>query len=190
MLAANGFDMAHMQVVHDRTLIGAPVVDCLAPAARRIRYTTRVTGRSIFDTLLRLFVGSKVEVTITNWGGPMTLVTGQFRRTKSYIVIPTQPTPDNETILEAIVLARRPLLAPLSMELRRWFTRGFMRDDVDRIGHMRYNPHTFVPGDATLLEFLHWVANLPQTPEAHPHRNGKSPAPCAKQDSILQEKRP
>jgi nitrite reductase/ring-hydroxylating ferredoxin subunit len=173
MLAANGFDMAHMQVVHDRTLAGTPEVDCPAPFARRVRYRTRVTGHSIFDRLLRTFVGGDVDVSITNWAGPMTLVTGKFRRAASSIVIATQPTDDGATWVEVIVLARRRAglrgrLAPLGLELRRWFTRGFMQDDIDRIGGMLYRPHTFVDGDAMMVEFLNWAAALHQPPS----RNG------------------
>jgi nitrite reductase/ring-hydroxylating ferredoxin subunit len=178
MLAANGFDMAHMQVVHDRTLASTPVVDCPASFARRVRYQTHITGHSIFDRLLRMFVGGEVEISITNWAGPLTLVTGRFRRASSYMVIATQPTDDGATWVEVIVLARRGEglrghLAPLGLGLRRWFTRGFMQDDIDRIGGMVYRPHTFVAGDAMLVDFLNWVVSLEQSPTRNGvcHRN-------------------
>lgn len=165
MLTANGFDMAHMQMVHDRTLQGTPEIDCPDPFARRIRYETHVTGRSIFDRLLRIFVGERVQVSITNWGGPLTLVTGQFRRARSYMIIAAQPTDADETLVEVLVLAPRRaglsrLFAPLALELRRWFTRGFMQDDLDRIGSMRYRPSAFVEGDRTMVDFFNWIVML------------------------------
>jgi phenylpropionate dioxygenase-like ring-hydroxylating dioxygenase large terminal subunit len=165
MLAANGFDCQHFEAVHDRTLLGPPQVDCPTPYARRMRFTSEVTGHSMFDRLLRRFAGSVVDVSITSWGGPFILVTGFFRRAKSYILIATQPLEDGSTFIETIVFARRrrpSLLQPFSLWLRRVFTRGFLRDDFDRLGGIRYNPHTLLDADQLLLEYFAWAAELPQ----------------------------
>jgi nitrite reductase/ring-hydroxylating ferredoxin subunit len=168
MLAANGFDQEHFGAVHDRTLLAPPTVDCPAPFARRMHYTAEVTGDSAFDRLLRCFVGRVVDVTITSWGGPLILVTGDFGRAFSRILIATQPRPDGRTQAEVIVFARRGrswparLLRPLTLWLRRVFTQGFMRDDIDRLGGVRYNPHALVEGDRLMIEFFDWAASLPQ----------------------------
>jgi nitrite reductase/ring-hydroxylating ferredoxin subunit len=167
MLAANGFDGEHFRAVHDRTLLGPPEVDCPTPHARRMRYTALVTGQSIFDRLLRWFVGPVVHVSITSWGGPFILVTGFFRRARSYILIATQPLAEGTTLIETIVFARRRLsaLQPLSLRVRRVFTRAFLRDDLDRLGGIRYNPHTLLESDQLLIEYFAWAAALPQHPE-------------------------
>ena len=131
-------------------------------------------------------------MSITNWGGPLTLVTGEFRRARSYIVIATQPTDDGETWVEVQVLARRRggLAAPLALALRRWFTRGFMQDDIDRIGGMRYRPHAFVEGDAMMVEFLNWVVSLGQAPGSNGicHRNGTETLSTCNQASRERER--
>jgi nitrite reductase/ring-hydroxylating ferredoxin subunit len=169
MLAANGFDLEHFRAVHDRTLIAPPEVDCPAPFARRMHYTADVTGDSVFDRLLRRFVGRQVDVTITSWGGPFILVTGDFGHARSRMVIASQPVAADRTLVEVIVFARRGrfwparwALQPLTLEVRRMFTRGFMRDDIDRISGVRYNPHTLIEGDRLMIEFFHWVVSLPQ----------------------------
>jgi hypothetical protein len=150
--------------VHDRTLIAPPEIDCPAPYSRRARYKAEVTGQSIFDRLLRRFAGKRVDVSITSWGGPFVLVTGFFRRARSYILIATQPLEDQRTLIETIVLAPRRtpwLLQPLSLWVRRIFTRGFLRDDIDRLGSIRYNPHTLLENERPLIEYFAWAAALP-----------------------------
>jgi nitrite reductase/ring-hydroxylating ferredoxin subunit len=169
MLAANGFDVAHFQAVHDRTLLGPGVVDCPAPLARRMRYRARVTGRSVFDRLLRWAAGDTVDVSITSWGGPLILVTGFFRRARSYILIATHPLPAEQTQVEVLVFAPRggaltAPLRPLGLWLRRLFTRAFMQDDIDRLGGIRYNPAGLIESDRELTEFFRWAAALPRGP--------------------------
>lgn len=66
LLAGHGFDVEHMKVVHDRTLLGAPRVERPTPFTLQINYTTQVTGDSLFDRLLRRGVGDRVEVSIAN----------------------------------------------------------------------------------------------------------------------------
>jgi nitrite reductase/ring-hydroxylating ferredoxin subunit len=167
MLAANGFDAEHFESVHDRTLLGPPAVDCPAPYARRMRYRALVTGRSIFDRLLRPLAGRQVEVTITNWGGPLILVTGFFQRARSYMIIATQPLEGEKTLVEVIVFAPRSrfatlrLLQSFGILVRRWFTRGFMADDVKLLGGIRYNPDSLIASDQFLLEYFQWAAGLP-----------------------------
>ncbi len=167
LLAANGFDREHFAAVHDRTMTGPPRVDCPHPLARCMRYTARVTGGSVFDRLIRRFAGDPVEVTITSWGGPFILVTGFFHRARSYMIIATQPMPDGRTRVELIVFAPRAqkpwarLLRPVGLEVRRLLSRAFMRDDVDRLGGIRYNPHTLIEADRLLIDYFHWAAALP-----------------------------
>jgi nitrite reductase/ring-hydroxylating ferredoxin subunit len=170
LMAGNGFDLEHFRSVHDRTLIGRPEVDCPAPFARRMSYTAEITGDSVFDRLLRRFAGRVVQVTITSWGGPYILVTGTFARARSLMIIALQPRPDGQTLAEVIVLARRSrfaparLLQPLGLWVRRLFTQGFMRDDTDRLGGIRYNAHTLIAADRLMIDFFNWLANLPQEP--------------------------
>jgi nitrite reductase/ring-hydroxylating ferredoxin subunit len=172
MLASNGFDGAHFAFVHDRVMLGPAAVDCPAEFARRYSYTARVTGRSLADRFIRLFLGDVVRVSITNWGGPLILVSGQFRKARSLMMIATQPLPPDRTLVETIVFAPRSrtlvgrLLSPLALRVRRWLTQKFLQDDIDRLAGICYSPLSMIESDRELVEFFAWLARLPQGDES------------------------
>lgn len=174
VLASNGFDVAHFQSVHDRRMLEPPVVEEPHPFARRLRVLWEVTGDSLFDRLLRRFVGHTVDVTITNWAGTLTLVTGRFRHTTSYIYISSGPYDGERTEVNVIVFARRrPAWVDMAtrdamLALRRLFTRAFLRDDIERLVGIRYQPDRFTAADAEMAKFYCWLAHLPQ----------EKPLPC------------
>ncbi|MEX2139000.1 MAG: Rieske 2Fe-2S domain-containing protein [Pirellulales bacterium] len=168
MLASNGFDGAHFAAVHDRIMLGPATVDCPAEFARRYSYTARVTGRSLADRFIRLSLGDVVEVSITNWGGPLILVAGRFRRARSLMLIATQPLPPDRTLVETIVFAPRSRsivgrwLQPLGLRMRRCLTQKFLQDDVDRLAGITYSPLTMIEADRDLVEFFAWLSRLPE----------------------------
>ena len=169
MLASNGFDAAHFQFVHDRKLIGPPVVDTPAEYVRRIRYRSEVIGTSVEDRFLRRFVGDQPEVTIACWGGPLTIVSARFRRAQSYLLVATQPLGPEQTLGEVIVFAPRGksevvrrLWQPLSLAARRWLTQAFLQNDLDRLAGIAYSPHTLTFADREMVAFFNWLASLPQ----------------------------
>jgi hypothetical protein len=139
-------------------------VDCPAQFARRIRFNAEVVGDSIFDRLLRRFVGGVVDISITCWGGPMVLVTGFFQKAESYLLISLNPQGPLSTVTSIIVFTQRKpgklvrrLLEPISLWLRRIFTQGFMQDDRDRLHGVRYNPATLMPSDQMMRDFFEWL---------------------------------
>jgi nitrite reductase/ring-hydroxylating ferredoxin subunit len=169
MVNGNSFDVQHFQAGHDRQLVGEPVVDCPHRFARRIRMTFAVSGRSFFDRLLRRFVGDKVEVSMTNWGGSIVVVTGDFRRTRSQLITFIEPLDAQRCIQNVLVFARKsrlPLLGavtnPLRLGIRRLFTHGFMAEEFRTLAGIRYNPGGLLECDRLMIDFFDWVADLPQ----------------------------
>ena len=167
MLAAHGFDTQHFATVHARRLTEPPTIDMPHPCARRNRYTAEVVGNSIFDRLLRPLAGGVVTISISTWGGNLILITGAFRRVSSQFLIATQPLPGDKTLCEVIPFARRhrnPLmratLGRLSLAVRRIFTRGYMIDEINRLGNPRYNPHSLMKCDADMINYFCWAAKL------------------------------
>jgi aminopyrrolnitrin oxygenase len=169
MVAAHAFDLQHFASVHDRRLITPLAVDCPAPFARRSRYSALVEGRSIYDRLLRRFVGTTVDISITTWAGTFFCLTGTFRRACSYFLIVSQPLDEERTLVEGIVFARRSrffaaraVVQPLSLALRRLFTRGYLVAEAETLGHPRYRPGALIGADRDMIDYFQWVAALPQ----------------------------
>jgi aminopyrrolnitrin oxygenase len=169
MVAAHAFDLQHFASVHDRRLTTPLLVDCPAPFARRSRYSALVEGRSIYDRLLRRFVGTTVDISITTWAGTFFCLTGTFQRARSYFLIVSQPLDEDRTLVEGIVFARRRrfgVLQPLSLALRRLFTRGYLALEADKLGQPRYRPGALIGVDQDMIDYFQWVAALPQSAQA------------------------
>lgn len=166
LVNANSFDVQHFRAGHGRELAGEPVIDAPHPFARRIEVTFRVVGNTWHDRLLRRFVGDLVEVSMTNWGGSIVVVTGQFRRTRSTLITYMEPLDADHCIQNVIVYARRGwfglLVDPLRLWLRRMFTRGFMAEEFDTLAGIRYNPAGLLECDRPMIDFYQWLARLPQ----------------------------
>jgi hypothetical protein len=58
-------------------------------------------------------------------------------------------------------LARR-TLQPLSLAVRRMFTRGYLVDEVASLGSPKYNPGTLIAVDREMVDYFRWVSELPQ----------------------------
>jgi hypothetical protein len=168
MWAANTFDAQHWKL-HDRKLLREPAIDSPHPYARRARLRTLVAGDNIFDRLTRWFAGDTVEMSITNWGGTMMVVTATLKRMRSYGIATCLPIGKGEPLLVQVIVfterSRNPLarllVEPMRLYLRRLFARAFVGDEFHELGGIHYNPHTLTAGDTTLAEYFAWAAALP-----------------------------
>jgi phenylpropionate dioxygenase-like ring-hydroxylating dioxygenase large terminal subunit len=167
MVAANGFDLQHFRIAHDRTLAGEPVVDTPAPFCRRITADFEVAGGTFRDRLTRRFSGPRVRMSVTVWGGTVVLVTAEFRRTTSYGMVFVRPLGPRRSHLRTIVwvsrrrgAAARALLDPLDAAVRRSFIRAFMLDDAVRSEGVGYNPATLIDADRELRDYFAWLAGV------------------------------
>ncbi|HEX3131189.1 MAG TPA: Rieske 2Fe-2S domain-containing protein [Thermoanaerobaculia bacterium] len=166
MNSANGFDMQHFLCVHGRELLAPCEVDCPDLFARRNRYRASIVGDGWTDRLLRRWIGSTVEVSITSWGGPYMLMTAVFPRAQSHFLIATQPIDNGQTLCEGIVFMRRnrnPLWRSLSLRVRGWLTYHFVADEARTLRGIRYNPAGLGSRDREMIEFFQWAASLPQS---------------------------
>jgi phenylpropionate dioxygenase-like ring-hydroxylating dioxygenase large terminal subunit len=172
MFGANGFDLQHFALVHDRELVGEVHLDSPAPFARRIRFTSRVAGTSLRDQFIRTLAGSEVEVAITSWGGNLIAVSARFRRAVSRVLFSTSPDEANRTWSNLFVLVERGdwwvrWAQPLSLWIRRTLTLAFLRGDIHDVRRARYRPGTLIEADQAMVDYYRWLANLPQSREEH-----------------------
>jgi nitrite reductase/ring-hydroxylating ferredoxin subunit len=176
MNSAHAFDRQHFAAVHDRELLAPPVIDCPAPYARRNSYRSKVVGDTLFDRILNMAAGGRtVQTTLTIWGGTFAVITADFERVRSGFFMAMEPLEDGRTLCHGIVCARRSLLAPLQLRVRRLFTHGYLKEEARRLRSTRYKPGSLGPNDQDMIDFFHWVAALPQKGD---HEDiDRSPAP-------------
>jgi nitrite reductase/ring-hydroxylating ferredoxin subunit len=167
MISAHAFDVQHFETVHDRKLLGPPVIDCPTPFSRRCTHHSEVAGNTIYDRLLRRFVGSTVTVQMTIWGNNFCMVEGRFKRATSRFFLMMTPLDDGTTQINGTVFRKRskiPLLGAaldrVGLEVRRWFTAGYLNDENVKLGSPVYRPSTMVDHDAEVVAYFHWALAL------------------------------
>ena len=173
MISAHAFDVQHFETVHDRKLLGPPVIDCPTPFSRRCTHNSEVAGDTIFDRLLRTFAGSTVTVQLTIWGNNFCMVEGKFQHATSRFFLMMNPLDDGSTQIHGTVFRKRsriPVLGALidkiALETRRWFTGGYLNDENIRLGSPEYRPSTMVEQDKEVVDYFHWALALSRHAEA------------------------
>lgn len=163
LVGANGFDLQHFAVAHDRTAVGTPTVDGPSPFARRITGTFAVTGASWRDRLTRRVAGPTVTMDVTSWGGTMVLVAATFRRTTSYGMVNVAPLDGRRSRVRVVVWVPRRrvgLLGRADARVRRSFVRAFLLPDVTAAAGTRWSPGTLIDADRTFASYLAWLAGV------------------------------
>ncbi len=166
-IGANGFDLQHFRMAHDRTLIGQPEVSSPSPFARRIVVTFEVAGDSFQDRLTRCVAGARVTMDVTVWGGSLILVRAEFPRTTSFGIFNVLPVDAHRTRGRVIVCVRRSgnalaraVFDPLNAAIRRGFIQKFLRSDLPRVAGLRYQPGRLITADKVLAEYFTWLEKL------------------------------
>jgi nitrite reductase/ring-hydroxylating ferredoxin subunit len=166
-IGANGFDIQHFRMAHDRTLLGQPEVTSPSPFARRIVAKFSVSGNSYQDRLTRLIAGPGVTMDVTVWGGTLILVRAEFRRTTSFGIFNVLPIDTNRTRGRVIVWVKRShsvlgrlAFDPLNAAIRRLFIRTFLRSDLPRIAGLRYQPGNLITADNVLSDYFMWLEKV------------------------------
>ena len=169
-IGANGFDIQHFRMAHDRTLLGAPHVSSPSPFARRVVAEFEVSGNSFQDRLTRCFAGPRVTMDVTVWGGSLILVRAQFARTTSFGILNVLPIDSQRTRARVIVWVQRSQATPgrlgfdpLNATIRRLMIRAFLRSDLPRIAGLRYQPGNLTAADAVLADYFAWLEKIAES---------------------------
>jgi nitrite reductase/ring-hydroxylating ferredoxin subunit len=169
-VGANGFDIQHFRMAHDRTLVGEPEVGSPSPFARRIVATFEVSGNSVPDRLTRCFAGPRVIMDITAWCGTLIFVRATFARATSFGLFNVLPIDAQRTLGRVIIwvkrsktgIARR-VVDPANAAIRRLFIRTFLRSDLPRIAGLRYQPANLIAADGVLADYFAWLEHVAET---------------------------
>jgi nitrite reductase/ring-hydroxylating ferredoxin subunit len=166
-VGANGFDVQHFRMAHDRTLLGQPEVSSPSPFARRIVATFEVSGKSFQDRITRCLAGPRVTMDVTVWGGSLILVRALFARTTSFGMFNVLPADQARTCGRVIVWVQRSQNAflrtwfdPVNAAIRRRFIRTFLSSDLPRIAGLQYQPGRLIAADKVLADYFAWLENI------------------------------
>lgn len=180
-VAANAYDMRHLLTVHDRALVEPPEVETLPGRRLRLRYVSRVTGRGLTDTTMRLLANNRIQVVITCWSGTALVVEANLGRVRSALLLGLLPTEWGTEVKPVFAIRRAgpPGWDALRVALARWLYFGFLSRDVRLMDGMRFRPRLVLPEDAVLHEFVEWARGLgattapPLTPLLPPARQAE-----------------
>ena len=170
-VGANGFDIQHFRMAHDRTLIGEPVVSNPSTFARRLVAVFGVSGKSAHDRLTRLIAGPRVTMDITVWCGTLILVRARFARTTTFGMFNVMPVDQERTRGRIIVWVQRSktaigrvLFDSLNVSIRRLFIQTFLRSDLPRLAGLRYQPEKLIGADEIMADYFAWLKNIAAPP--------------------------
>jgi nitrite reductase/ring-hydroxylating ferredoxin subunit len=166
-IGANGFDLQHFRMAHDRTLLEQPEVSSPSPFARRVVAKFSVSGNSYQDQLTRLIAGPRVTMDVTVWCGTLILVRAEFQRTTSFGIFNVLPIDAKRTRGRVIVWVKRSqtafgrgLFDALNAAIRRLFIQTFLRSDLTRIAGLRYQPGNLIAADGVLSDYFAWLEKV------------------------------
>ena len=167
MVGANGVDVQHFRVTHDRELVAGPAVSHPEPFVHQAVTRFGVGGRGWRDCLTRRVAGDTVEMHVTDWAGTLFFVRATFRRTRTFGMVAMLPLEWGRTLVFVRVAVGRsrwtvPRLVwdPLSARVRRYFIRKFLEPDVARSAGTRYQPQRLIDADRCLAESFAWLEAL------------------------------
>jgi hypothetical protein len=166
-VGANGFDIQHFHMAHDRTLLGEPQVIPMPPFGRRVVAKFAVSGDTIQDRLTRMLAGPTVTMEVTSWCGTVIVVEAHFRRTTSYGIFNVLPIDNLRTLGRVIVWVKRSQIGvgramfdSMNAAMRRIFIRAFLSSDLPRIAGLQYHPEKLIAADGVLADYFAWLENI------------------------------
>ncbi len=167
MVAANGFDLQHFRLVHDRVLYGEPTIEQINPYARRITMQLGVEIENVKDRLVAHCFGTEMKFTVTCWGGTLLLVSAQFERTTTYGLVSLIPQGERSTLYRNIIMVRRSgetllhrVFDAIDARVRRWFVREFVRADESLLKGTWLAIPRLIEADSEMRDYFYWVSSL------------------------------
>jgi aminopyrrolnitrin oxygenase len=161
MVGVNAFDFQHLQGVHERRLLNAPVVDSPTPWSRVSTTRSAVGSSTWYDRVTRRVSGPEAEMTATSWAGSLIFVRVRFERMTTYGMVSVRPLGENRTlthILAYLPRSRHRLLDSARLTVRRFFIHEFLRADASRLDGLRAGPRHLIGADCELREYFRWLA--------------------------------
>lgn len=167
MIAANGFDLQHYKMAHDRILIGTPRTSCPDRFARRIEMELEVNSRSVIDRAIRRIAGPRLSFAVTAWAGNLILVESKFPAMETFGFVAVHPLSPGSCILYDTVFIRRSskamrraIVDRVALKVRRELVRRFLFADKGRMTGVRFAQSRAIGADTEMMEYIEWLQRL------------------------------
>lgn len=147
-LICNGFDLAHMQMVHQREVVGTPKFTRLA-GSLRMSYATRILDRGGFSsTVMKRLSGGTVNLTHTCNTSSIFVQSwvGRLHAAAIFALLPQETSttaPENRHTLAfaAIGIPRGARFPAIQLRIARALYLAFLRKDFQVVKRMRLQLH-------------------------------------------------
>jgi phenylpropionate dioxygenase-like ring-hydroxylating dioxygenase large terminal subunit len=161
-LAANGFDMQHLQTVHARALREPPSIKTQDQYRLQLCYVSRVTGDAISDRIMRWLSRDRIKVTITCWGGSVITVESDLDRTRSMLLLSLLPVESGTEVIPIFGVRRTGITAMdnFRVAVARWLFSKFLQRDMAILEGMNFFPN-LTAEDKMIRVYLEFLSNLP-----------------------------
>jgi aminopyrrolnitrin oxygenase len=160
---ANAFDMTHLETVHRRRLVHAPVVSRPDLFTFRVDYGTAVTGHGLSDRAMRLLSGDDIRVNVTCTSGTLIQVESSIRHWRSYLMVCLRPTSAGVSFLPIFGVPRRRSGGHwLHARLAAWLFTAFLIRDVRALSGIRFPDGFADSGDPTITACHRFLCELPE----------------------------
>ena len=167
-VAANGFDMHHLRNVHGRALRMEPVMESPDRHRVRLRYVSRVTGRSTADRAIKWLSRDSISVTATCHGGTIITVESDLGSVRSFLMLCLRDLGGSVEVVPVFgVTGRNRLASSLKALAAQWLYSSFIRKDVGFMDDMHFRYPGAGPHDPVLHRFLAYAADLPADENPH-----------------------
>ena len=134
-MVVNGFDMSHLQTVHNRELIQAAQYTNLDNRCLELTYRARVTGREISDLVMKWLSKDNIRIRQRCYG-PIVFVETDLGFTRTAAVFGILTIKNGVRAYGAFGVEPGPALR-LRLVLARWLFTAFLRRDFQVVQDMR-----------------------------------------------------
>jgi nitrite reductase/ring-hydroxylating ferredoxin subunit len=165
-LVANGLDIDHLSAVHDRTLLGEPLIDWPHPDEFRLRYVTRPSARKVPDRVINWLAPDGIHGSIRSISGTMMLVESRVGSRDTFILMSFCPDDAGGTLIRGLVGIKgsASLTNRISARVARALFKAFLHKDLHVLEGLRWHEpafeHSF--GDRAMRDVASFFRGLPR----------------------------
>jgi len=169
-IATNAFDVAHMDVVHERAMREEPRLTLAGSDCLEMHYVSRVTGHGVSDRVMRWLSNDTIRVSIACWGGTLIVVRSQTGAIDSHLLLCLTPTSDGVEITPFFAKPKGAvrIVDEVVVRVSRWLFTEFLRRDLVPLDGMQLRIEGATASPGAIGWAARWLVTLPAAATSQP----------------------